>query len=136
MKNIKSTIKMDSVKHEAATYVGGYEGYTIYLSIENLCEKNIEVEIKEFYLVQDMERTFDYNLTGYLGKEGFILTFSKKSLARIWYKSSLNQGMIVQGDYVVVQIIDKTNKKIHFSRIDYDGEEWKQTYFDVRKIVM
>ncbi len=133
MSNMKKTINIAYVKHELAKYIGGKSGYTIYVSLENLCTKTIDVEVKEIYLVQDMERAYDYLYSGYLGKEGKILPMSKMALGRIWYKDSLENGEIVAGNYIVAHILDKTNKKIHFARYDFDGEQWKCVFSDVQK---
>lgn len=133
MANIKETIKLGYVKHEAATYIGGKDGYTIFMTIENLGDKSIEVEVQEFYLVQDMELKFDYLYSGYMGKEATILPFSKKSIGRIWYKSSMNTETIEEGNYIIAVIVDKTNKKQYLTRYDYDGTSWTERFLEIRK---
>lgn len=134
MAGIKNTIKIGNVRHESATYVGGKAGYTIYVGLENLTAKSIDVEVKEVYLVQDMERAYDYLYAGYLGKKGKILPMSKMSLGRIWYADSLVSGRIEAGNYIVVHILDCTNQKIYFVRFDYDGTKWECIFSDVEKV--
>lgn len=132
MSNIKSTIRIADVRSESSFYEDGESGYTVWATCENLTNKSVDIEVRDFYLVQDLERTYDNLYTGYLSKKGTLLPFSKKTMGRIWNSGSLEMNTLHSGNYIIMEIHDTTNGKTYFYRFDYNGLEWQIKYSEVR----
>jgi hypothetical protein len=110
---------------ESGSYTGGYDGFHIYINIENNTSYPVKLELKECSIFKEgRQRISDYNLIGYSFSEDYIFPHSVKTFAKIWKTEEWTDKNICSNDCLTISLKNVSSNKIYFFKYKKISAGW------------
>ena len=127
-------VELDVRAPEYSSFQKGGNGFTIYVNINNNTDLPIKLLLKDCSLfTEGRQRASDYDYTGYIFYEEYIMPNSCKTMGKIWINENWSNKTISSGDSLTISFKNVKTEKMYFYKYVFtDTKTWELSdYYEI-----